>query len=125
MAAFITVNGVEFPPPKRGVGIIVTTIVDSARNANGVVVGQRVGRDQYKISGTEWAYLKGAKWAEMLSALSDFFVNVRFPDPVNNKFITLQMYTGDRQGEPYWLDPKTKLPIVYVACKANLIDVGK
>lgn len=125
MAAWLTVNGVEFPPPKRGVKPTVTTIVNSGRNANAVVVGQRVGRDQYKIDGLEWPYLTAKQWSRMLRVLSDFFVNVTFPDPVTDEFITLKMYTGDRTAEPYWIDPVTKKTLVYINCKANLIDTGE
>lgn len=53
--AFIEVNGYELPPCKRGVSIVVTTVVNSGRNANGAVVAQKIGRDQYKIDGLEWA----------------------------------------------------------------------
>lgn len=48
--AYLAINGYELPPPKRGVRPTVTTVVDAGRNANGSVVGQRVGRDQYKIT---------------------------------------------------------------------------
>lgn len=125
MAAWLTVNGVEFPPPKRGVKPTVTTFVDSGRNANGVVVGQRVGRDQYKIDSLEFPYLTAEKWSEMLQVLSAFFVYVRFCDPVTNDFKTLKMYCSDRSGEPYWIDPVTKKTLVYINCKVNLIDVGE
>ena len=55
--AYLAINGYELPPCKRGVSVVVTTVVDSGRDANGAVVGQRVGRDQYKIDGLEWAWL--------------------------------------------------------------------
>lgn len=42
--AYISVNGYDFPPPKRGAKPTVSTMVDAGRNANGTVVGQRVGR---------------------------------------------------------------------------------
>ena len=44
--AYLAINGYELPPCKRGVNVVVTTVVDSGRDANGAVVGQRVGRDQ-------------------------------------------------------------------------------
>ena len=44
--AYLAINGYELPPCKRGVRVIVTTVVNSGRNANSAVVGQRVGRDQ-------------------------------------------------------------------------------
>ena len=41
MQSFITINGTKFPQPRRGLELLSATIVDSARNANGVVVGQK------------------------------------------------------------------------------------
>lgn len=122
--AYLAINGYELPPPKRGVSPIVTTIVDAGRNANGTVVGQRVGRDQYKIDGLEWPWLTAAEWAGILSALSSFFVNVTFTDPVSNARKTIKMYCGDRTGEPYWADGGGA-PTHYRNCKVNLIDTGE
>ena len=122
--SYIKVNGYELPPPKRGVHPIVTTVVDSGRNANGAVVGQRVGRDQYKLDGLEWPWLTADQWSRILSALSPFFVYVSFIDPVKNKEVTIKMYCGDRTAEPYWVD-KNGHPTHYRNCKVNLIDTGE
>jgi len=122
--AYLVVNGYEFPYPKRGVKPVVTTVVDAGRNANGVVVGQRVGRDQYKIDGLEWPYLTAQEWSNILRALSDFFVFVTFHDPVSNDLKTIRMYCGDRSAEPQWVDANGK-PTHYINCKVNLIDTGE
>lgn len=122
--AYITVNGYEFPPPKRGVKPTVTTVVDAGRNANGSVVGQRVGRDQYKIDGLEWSWLTAEQWGQILSVLSHFFVYVTFIDPVTNAPKTVKMYCGDRSAEPYWVD-ENGTPTHYRNCKVNLIDCGE
>lgn len=122
--AYLAINGYELPPCKRGVAPIVTTVVDAGRNANGTVVGQRVGRDQYKIDGLEWSWLTAEQWSRILSILSNFFVYVTFPDPVTNEFITIKMYCGDRTAEPYWVDGNGT-PTHYRNCKVNLIDVGE
>lgn len=122
--AYLAINGTEIPYPKRGVTPTVTTLVDSGRNANGVVVAQKIGRDQYKIDNLEWPWLTAAQWAKILSLLSDFFVNVTFYDPVSNSKKTLKMYCGDRTAEPYWVDSNGK-PTYYRNCKVNLIDVGE
>ena len=98
--AYISINGYELPPCKRGVKIIVTTVVNSGRDANGAVVGQRVGRDQYKIDGLEWAYLTAEQWESILQAISEFFFYVTFNDPVSGSRQTVKMYCGDRSGEP-------------------------
>jgi hypothetical protein len=122
--AYITVNGYDFPPPKRGVTPTVSTLVDSGRNANGTVVAQRLGRDQYKIDGLEWPWLPAATWQRMLTILSNFFVYVTFPDPVTGKKKTIKMYPGDRTAEPYWIDDKGN-PLFYQNCKVNLVDCGE
>lgn len=122
--SYIAINGYELPPPKRGVHPIVTTVVDAGRNANGSVVGQRVGRDQYKIDGLEWPWLTAEQWRQILNALSNFFVYVTFIDPVTNSRKTIKMYPGDRTGEPYWADSSGK-PTHYRNCKVNLVDCGE
>lgn len=122
--AYIAINGYELPSPKRGVAPIVTTIVDAGRDANGTVVGQRIGRDQYKLNELEWAWLTAEEWSRILSILSNFFVYVTFPDPVTNRRITLKMYPGDRTAEPYYVDGND-MPTHYCNCRVNLIDVGE
>lgn len=122
--AYLAINGYELPPCKRGVSIVVTTIVDSGRNANGAVVGQRVGRDQYKIDGLEWSWLSAEQWQTLLELLSEFFFYVTFKDPVTNADKTIKMYCGDRTGEPYFVDDDGN-PMFYRDCKCNLIDTGE
>lgn len=122
--AFLLVNGQELPPCKRGVSPIVTTVVDAGRNANGQVVAQKVGRDQYKIDTLEWPWLTAAQWSNILSLISNFFFNVTFTDPVTNSQITIQMYCGDRSAEPYWVD-ENGTPTHYRNCKVNFIDTGR
>lgn len=122
--AYLEINGYELPPSKRGVSVVVTTVVDAGRDANGAVVGQRVGRDQYKIDGLEWSWLTATQWEHILKTLSNFFVYVTFNDPVTNGRKTIKMYCGDRTGEPYWVDGDGK-PTHYIDCKVNLIDCGE
>lgn len=122
--AFLQVNGVDIPTPKRGVSIVVSTAVDAGRNVNGEVVGQPVGRDLYKIDGLEWPWLTAAQWRTLLSAISSFFFNVTFTDPVTNSRRTIEMYCGDRSAEPYWLDSSGS-PTHYLNCKVNFVDTGR
>lgn len=122
--AYISVNGYDFPPPKRGVKPTVTTLVDAGRNANGAVVGQKIGRDQFKIDTLEWPWLDAETWSRMLTVLDHFFVYVTFLNPVTNKPITIKMYPGDRTAEPYWADESGN-PTCYRNCKVNLVDCGE
>ena len=125
MASFIKINGRDYPCPRRGLEMMVATIVDSARNANAVVVGQVVGREQQKLNTLEWAYLTAEQWSAILKEFSNFYVTVSYPDMVNNTWTTRKMYPGDRTAEPFHLDPVTQLPIDYINCKVNLIDCGE
>ena len=120
---YLAINGVSIPYPKRGVKVTVTTVVDAGRNANGEVVGQRIGRDQYKIDTCEWAYLSAAEWQQILQLISGFYFNLTFYDPVSNGLKTIRAYCGDRSAEPYWVDSNGK-PTHYINCKCNFIDTG-
>lgn len=121
--SYLAINGQELPACKRGVSVVVTTVVDAGRNANGAVVAQRVGRDQYKIDGLEWTWLTAAEWERILSLVSSFYFNVTFNDPVTNSRKTIRMYCGDRHGEPFWVTD-SGTPTHYKNCKVNLIDTG-
>lgn len=124
MQSMIYVNGTAIPYPARGLEIMVATLVDSARNANGVVVGQKIGRDQYKLNALVWPWLSAEQWSTILQCFSGFYATVRFPDPVTNGWKTLKMYPGDRTAEPYWVG-ENGLPTHYRNCKVNIIDVGE
>lgn len=121
--AYLAIDGYELPPCKRGVTVVVSTVVDSGRDANGAVVGQRVGRDQYKIDNLEWAWLTADEWGKILSILNRFYVRVTFNDPVTNGRRTVRMYCGNRSAEPYWVT-ENGTPTHYRNCKVNLIDTG-
>ena len=135
--AVFFVNGKPFPPPKRGLQYVVATNVDTGRNANGEVVGQKVGRDIYKLDSLEWSWLEESVWASMLQEFSDFYVSLTFWDMVNSRWLTLKAYPGNRTAEPYWIDtgdvasPNAPTgwygdyrPMYYQNCKVNLIDCG-
>lgn len=121
--AYIAINGYELPPCKRGVRIITSTTVDGGRNTNAQVVGQRVGRDQYKIYNIVFPWLSAEEWSRILTILSNFVVSVTFEDPVSRKRMTTKMYVGDREGEVYYVDTNGK-PLYYRDCKFNLTDTG-
>ena len=131
MESIITVNGKPFPAPARGLEFIVSTFVSSGRNANGEVVGQVVGRDNYKLNNLLWPYLDAVTWSSILKEFTKtrvdskgHFVIATIPDMVNNSWITIKMYPGDRSAKPYWFDKETHLPIAYTDCRYNLIDCG-
>lgn len=122
--AYLELNRNPLPSPKRGVTPTVSTLVNSGRNANGVVVAQKIGRDQYKIDNLEFPWLSASEWSRILKILDHFFVHVTFYDPVTNGRKTVRMYVGNRTAEPYWVDDNGK-PLFYRNCKFNLIDTGE
>lgn len=119
----IKINGKSFPSPDMGLSFEVATFVSGGKNANGTMIGQKVGRDQYKIDKLQWFYLDAATWSNILKEFKSFFVTVEFPDMVNNRWITLKMYPGNRTAEPLELS-SNGLPKSYKNCKVNIIDCG-
>lgn len=118
---FLVVNGVKFPTPMRDYEIVRSQLVDSGRNANGAVVGQKIGRKLWKINNLHWQGLSADTWAAMQAALEPFFVEVEFTgdDNVRHK---VMMYPGDTTAKPYYLSGINY--DVYENCKFNLIDCG-
>ena len=102
--AFITINGQEFPAPDNVWELITYTNVTSGRNAQGEFIGDRVGRDQYKVNNLQWSWLPAKTWAQMCQAFSSFVVTATIWDQVHND--------ADQR------------PILYKLCKVNIIDCG-
>lgn len=124
MNAIITINGKEFPAPDRGLNFVVATNVSEGKNALGEFVGQRVGRDQYKIDNLQWFTLDAATWSAILKEFAQFVVVAKIPDMVNNRWLTIRMYPGNRSADPQEINPVTGLPSRYANCKVNLVDCG-
>ena len=125
LSSFLTVNGVDFPCPRVGFTYIITTTVNAGRNADDEVVGQKVGRDKFKLNTMEWAALDAKMWQKMLKAVEDFYVPVTFEDYRTGKPITITMYPGDRTAKPLFVDKITHKVTKYENCKFNLIDCGR
>lgn len=119
---YLVVNGVQLPPPARGLEIIRSQLVDSGRNTKGAVVGQLVGRKLYKLNNLTWKGITAEQWKTIQNALEPFFVNVSFYND-SNELVTIKMYPGDTTGKPYWLADKGYE--LYEECKFNLIDCGE
>ena len=124
LSSFLNVNGYDFPCPRRGFSYTISTTVDSGRNANNAVIGQKVGRDLFKLDNMEWVGLSADVWKMMLKAVEPFYVPVTFEDYRTGNPITIIMYPGDRSASPLWVDPITHIIKQYEKCKFNLIDAG-
>ena len=124
LSSFLNVNGYDFPCPKVGFQYIISSTVNGGRNANNAAIGQRVGRDLYKLNSMSWAMLEPETWQMMLRAVEDFYIPVTFEDYRTGEPITITMYPGDRTATPLFVDEKTHKITKYENCKFNLIDAG-
>lgn len=126
LSSFLNVNGYDFPPPRRGFSWTISTTVNAGRNANNAVVGDRVGRDLYKLDNMEWVGLTPKQREMMLKAIEPFYVPVTFEDMKKPGHpITIIMYPGDRSGSPLFVDRLTHMVLQDETLKFNLIDTGR
>lgn len=124
LSSFLNVNGYDFPCPRDGFKYTIVTTVNNGRNANNAVIGQRVGRDLYKLGDMEWVGLSPEIWQRMLKAVEPFYVPVTFEDYRTGEPITIIMYPGDRTAQPLFADKNSHKVTKYRTCKFNLIDAG-
>jgi len=98
-------------------------LVDSGRNANGVVVAQKINRRQVKLT-LEWKVIYPKELQKILQLIETFIGNVTYYDPKEGKFITREMYWGDYSVSTYWVS-ENGTPKMFTGLKASLIDTGK
>lgn len=122
MAALVSIGGFAFPEPST-YSATTSTIVDSARNVSGYVVGSVVRSDVAKIELT-WRYLTAQQWAQILSLFSNSFYNdVRFLNQVTNQYTTRTMYVSDRNAGMWRRDPQSGAVMGYTNCSLSLVEV--
>lgn len=96
---FLIINGVQMPIPAPGMTIDSAIGVNAGRNADNQVVGQVVGRRQWKINNLAWHGLTEEQINMIMAALEPFYVPVTFRD-VTGTVRTITMYPGDTSGKP-------------------------
>lgn len=122
MEALVSIGSYDFPEPSTYSGT-TSTIVDSARNVEGKVIGAVVRNDVAKIELT-WRYLTAQQWAELLSKFtSNFYNNVRFLNQVTNSYTTREMYVSDRTAGMWRRHPETGAVMGYTDCRIALVEV--
>ena len=122
MDALVSIGGFDFPEPST-YNATTSTIVDSARNVQGRVVGAVVRHDVAKIEMT-WKYLTAYQWSQILSLFTNSFYNeVRFLNQVTNEYTTRTMYVGDRNAGMWRRDPQTRAVMGYTGASLSLIEV--
>ena len=122
MAALVSIGGFDFPEPST-YNATTSTIVDSARNVNGKVVGAVVRHDVAKIEMT-WKYLTAYQWATILSLFTSSFYNeVRFLNQATNGYTVRTMYVSDRTAGMWRRDPQSGDVMGYTNCSLSLVEV--
>ena len=120
--ALVSIGGFDFPEPST-YRATSSTIVDSARNVSGYVVGAVVRADVAKIE-MSWKYLTADQWARILSLFaSSFYNDVRFLNQTTNKYETRTFYVNDRSADLWRRDPQTGAVMGYTGCAIALIEV--
>lgn len=119
VAALVSIGGFEFPEPSS-YSATTSTIVESARNVNGYVVGAVVRKDVAKVE-LSWKFLTVRQWATILSLFADSFYNdVKFFNQTTGTYTTRTMYVSDRNASMFrrnsetgevmgWLNPSLAL----------------
>lgn len=103
---------------------LISTLVNSGRNANAVVTAQKIGRDQEKTE-MKWAYMDKGSWETLLRFWDEnFFFEFTYYSRVDGIKISRKFYIGDRSDRPFDIDANG-IPTAYVDCSANVIDVGE
>lgn len=126
MAAFLYIGGYPVPWPDKDSGLqTVSTLVDGGRNAEGIFIGQRIGRNQSKVELT-WYTLSAQTWSTILQIFkTKFIVSIEYYDMEVGDIITRKMYISDRSARPGQVDINTGKWITAKQCKLNLIDTGE
>ena len=122
MTALVTVAGTALPEPSK-YAANTSTIVDSARNVSGYVIGSVVRNDVAKVE-LEWRYLTAQQWADVLSLITtNFYNNVTFFNQATASYTTRQMYVGDRKAGMWRRHPETGEVMGFTDCALSLVEV--
>lgn len=124
--ALVMVGEFNFPEPSTYNGN-TSTIVDSARNTQGKMVGAVVRDDVGKVE-MSWKYLTVEQWANILKCFSiarggKFINNVTFFCQDIGDWTTREMYVSDRKANMFRRDPETGDVLGYTDCSLSLVEV--
>lgn len=124
--ALVTVGNYEFPEPSS-YSANTSTLVDSARNAKGKMIGSVIRDDVAKVE-LSWRYLTVEQWAAIqqcfkTSAGGKFVNTVTFFDQSAGTWITRDMYVSDRTAGMWRRDPVNGSVLGWTECKMSLVEV--
>ena len=107
MTPLVSIGNFSVPEPST-YSATTSTIVDSGRNVQGVVIGAVVRDDVAKVAMT-WNFISAQDWADLLAQFSparggSFYNNVTFFCQDTNSWVTRQMYVSDRTASIFLRD---------------------
>jgi hypothetical protein len=125
----VWVNDIELPEPSS-FEANTATIIDSARNLNGVVVGTILRSDVAKVT-LSWNFLTPTQWGTILSATSSFYCDVFYYSQTAAGWETRHMYVSDRNATMFRRNPDITsdspdldFPVVgWKGAKLSLVEV--
>lgn len=122
MEALVSIAGYNLPEPST-YDAVTSTIVDSARNVSGKVVGSVVRSDVAKIE-LSWRYLTVEQWATILSLFTHSFYNdVRYFSQSSGNYEIRTMYVSDRNAGMWRRNPETGEIMGWLNCSLSLVEV--
>lgn len=122
--SLVKVGDYEFPEPST-YSANTSTLVDSGRNVEGMMVGAVIREDVSKIE-ISWNYLTVSQWADIQKCFkgADKFANlVEFFDQSVGGWVTKTMYVSDRKAGMWRRNPTTGDVMGWSNCSLSLIQV--
>ena len=124
--ALVSVGDYDFPEPSKYSGN-TSTLVDSARNVQGMMIGAVIRDDIAKVE-ISWKYLTVEQWARIQKCFRQSsggkFINlVTFFDQSAGGWVTREMYVSDRKAGMWRRHPETGDVLGWTECSLSLIEV--
>ena len=125
MTALVSINGYDFPAPSTFQST-TATIVDSARNVQGVVIGSVVRENVLKAS-MSWKFISASDWANMLAQFDStrggsFYQTATIFVQDTNQWETRTVYVSDRVSNIFLRNPDGTIK-GYTDASLSLVEV--
>lgn len=125
MTPLVSIGSYPVPAPST-YSATTSTLVDSGRNVQGVVIGAVIRDDIAKIE-MSWNFISAQDWADLLSQFSparggNFYNNVTFFCQDTNAWTTRQMYVSDRKADVFLRDAEGNIR-GYTGATFSLVEV--
>lgn len=125
MRPLVTVAGTAIPDPSE-YNATTSTIVDSARNTEGKMIGSVIRDDVSKVE-MSWKYISAENWANILRLFStarggSFINSVTFYLQDTNSWETREMYVSDRVASVFLRRPDGSIR-GYLNTRIALVEV--